>query len=72
MPEVLDKFSCPMYGYHQGLKSKFEEGENLIFFNEINFFPFEVFWTLLESSRVKRMLRGRFWCLVCVNQTIHC
>ncbi len=31
-----------------------------------------MFWTLLESGRVKRMLRGRFWCLVCVNQTIHC
>ena len=36
------------------------------------FIFFQTFWILLEFSRVKRMLRGRFWCLICMNQTIHC
>ncbi len=50
---------------------KFEKSEKIDFLQMIHYYYFWTFWTLLELSRVKRMLRGRFWCLVCVNQTIH-
>ncbi len=67
-PNPNPKYSCPMYG---GPKTKvWKKWKNILFLNDFYHFFF-TFWTLLESSSIKRMLRGRFWCLVCVNQTIH-
>ncbi len=36
------------------------------------FFNFQIIWTSLVSIRVKGMLSGGFWCLVCVNWIRHC
>ncbi len=65
------KIPVPCMGTIGAQSQKFEKVKKLTLFKWL-FFILLIFWTLLESSRVKRMLRGRFWCLVCVNWTIYC
>ena len=49
------------------LESEVKSLKKIDFFQMIFFFW--IFLTLLVSGRVKRMLGGIFWCLVCVNWT---